>query len=172
MYVPASMASRGLLPDVCSRHGRPSTQRKRMVIESRSPGWTYVTILAGLLLFWILRALLRKAIVTPAWPFCDRCRRRRVVAIVIASAIVAAGVLTMVVPFFASGYTDAAVKTFAVGLVIAMLGYIGFHWATLASVARVRLTHDGQQVRVTRPSEAFAAQLQAHQPVPAFPTHT
>ena len=71
------------------------------MIESRSPGWTYVTILAGLLLFWILRALLRKAIVTPAWPFCDRCRRRRVVAIVIASAIVAAGVLTMVVPFFA-----------------------------------------------------------------------
>ena len=140
------------------------------MIESRSPGWTYVTILAGLLLFWILRALLRKAIVTPAWPFCDQCRRRRLVAIVIASAIVAGGVVTMVAPF-ASGYTDAAVRTFAVGLVIAMLGYVGFHWATLASVARVRLTHDGQQVRVTRPSDAFVAQLNAHQPVPAFPPH-
>ena len=172
MYLPASMVSHGVgLPDVCSRHGRPATHRRQMVIESRSPGWTYVTILAGLLLFWILRAVFRKAIVTPAWPFCDHCRRRRLVAIVLASAIVAAGVVTMVAPF-ASGYTDAAVRTLAVGLVIAMLGYVGFHWATLAAVARVRLTHDGQQVRVTRPSDAFVAQFHAHQPVPAFPTHT
>jgi hypothetical protein len=116
-----------------------------MVIESRAPGWTYAAIPAGLLLFWILRAVFRKAIVAPAWPFCDRCRSRRLVAIVIASTIVAAGLVTMVVPF-TSHYTDVAFKTFAVGLVIAMLGYVGFHWATLASVAGVRLTQDGQYV--------------------------
>jgi hypothetical protein len=164
-HLPVSRVSRGLgIPDVCSRHGEPPTRRSRMVIESRAPGWTYAAIPAGLLLFWVLRAVFRKSIVTPAWPFCDRCRRRRALAIVIASAIVAAGLVTMVTGF-GSPDSDETMLWFAAGLVVAMLGYVGFHWATLANVARVRLTQDGLHVVVNQPSKAFVEQLRIHQPV-------
>jgi hypothetical protein len=168
MQMPASWVSGGFgIPDVCSRHGEPPTRRRRMVIESRAPGWTYATIPAGLLLFWILRAVFRKAIVTPAWPFCDRCRRRRAVAMVIASAIVALGFATMAVGF-GSPDSDVVGRMFAAGLVIAMLGYVGFHWATLAAIAGVRLTQDGQHVLLKSPSPTFAALLRTQQPVPGF----
>jgi hypothetical protein len=150
------------IPDVCSRHGLPATRRSRMVIESSPPGWTYATIPAGLLIFGILRAIMRKAIVAPAWPFCDRCRRRRGIAIAIASTIVAAGLATMVVGFQSSN-VDVGFTRFFVGLVIAMVGYIGFHWATPASIAGARLTRDGQQVTLKRASAAFAARSESPQ---------
>jgi hypothetical protein len=146
------------IPDVCSRHGRPEIRRGRMVIESKPPGWTYATIPAGLLIFAVLRAVLRKAIVTPAWPFCERCGRRRTIAIAIASTIVAAGVATMVAGFQSSD-EDVVAVYFGAGLVIALTGYVGFHWATPAAIAGVRLTGDGQHVTLKRASAAFEARL-------------
>jgi hypothetical protein len=146
------------IPDVCSRHGQPLAYRRRMVIESSPPGWTYATIPAGLLIFGILRAVFRKAIVTPAWPFCDRCRRRRAVAIAIAGAIVAAGLVTIVVGFQSSD-ADVTFGMFGVGLAIALLGYVGFHWTTPAAIAGARLTQDGLHVTLKRASPAFVAQL-------------
>jgi hypothetical protein len=134
-----------------------------MVIESSPPGWTYATIPAGLLIFGILRAVFRKAIVAPAWPFCDRCRRRRGVAIAVAGAIVAAGLATMVVGFQSSD-ADVVLSMFGLGLAIALLGYVGFHWATPAAVAGTRLTQDGQHVVLKFASAAFAAQLVTDEP--------
>jgi hypothetical protein len=151
------------IPDVCSRHGEPPTRRRRIVIESSPPGWTYALIPFGMLPFGVVRAVLRRAIVAPVWPFCDRCRRRRGIAIAIASVIVAGGLAEMVLAFRSSD-ADVGIARFAVGLAIAMLGYIGFHWVTPAAVAGARLTRDGQLVTLRGVSTAFEARLPAAPP--------
>lgn len=159
--LPAAWVSRGYgIPDVCSRHGQPATYRRRIVIESSPPGWTYATIPAGLLIFGILRAVFRKAIVAPAWPFCDRCRRRRIIAIAIAGGIVAAGLATIVAGFQSTD-TDVIFAVFCAGLLVILLGYAGLHWARPAAIADAQLTRDGQFVTLSHASQRFTAQLTA-----------
>jgi hypothetical protein len=133
-----------------------------MVIESSPPGWTYATIPAGLVLFGILRAVFRKAIVTPAWPFCNRCRRRRATAIASAGCVVGAGLVTVLIGF-ESPRENVTLSMLALGLVIALVGYAGFQWGRPAAVAGARLTQDGMHVLLKRANPVFAAQLRIHQ---------
>jgi hypothetical protein len=44
---------------------------------SSIPGWTYITILAGLLVFAIVVLVIRKQVVATAWPLCEQCVRER-----------------------------------------------------------------------------------------------
>jgi hypothetical protein len=157
--IPATWVRSGHgIPDLCSRHGERPTRRRRIVIESSPPGWTYATIPAGLLIFGILRAVFRKAIVAPAWPFCDRCRRRRAVAIATAGGVVGAGLVVAVIGF-QSPSDNVTVELLALGLAIVLAGYAGFHWARPAVVAGTTLTRDGLYVLLKRANPLFAAQL-------------
>jgi len=161
----ASRVRSGLgLPDVCSRHGRHATRRSRAVIESSPPGWVYATIPAGLLIFLILRAALRKSIVAPAWPFCDRCQRRRATVIAIASVVVVVG-LGMVPIGLQLSHGDPMFGLFGgLGVVIAMCGYAGFALARPAAIAGARLTQDGLCVVLEHPNDTFVTLLGAEQP--------
>ena len=162
--IPAVWVRTGVgIPDLCSRHGEQPTRRSCMVIESSPPGWTYATIPAGLVIFGVLRAAFRKAIITPAWPFCDRCRRRRAAAITTASAVVGAGLLLILFGFLSSA-EHRTYEMVTLGLVIALVGYAGFHWARLAAVAGARLTQDGQYVVLNRANPVFVAQLHQQDP--------
>ena len=59
------------LPDVCAAHGNPVVIRKQTRIESTPPGWVWVLLPFGLLIFFIVRAVLRKAIIAPNWGLPD-----------------------------------------------------------------------------------------------------
>ena len=65
------------VPDVCARHGEPAVERRKVSISSRPPGWSYFLIFVGVLLFVIVTLVLRKTVVAPNWPFCERCKELR-----------------------------------------------------------------------------------------------
>lgn len=54
-------------------------------------------LLLGGLPFIIARAVTKKTIVVKAWPFCDRCVRRRWIGAVATGLLVAAGIVTAIV---------------------------------------------------------------------------
>ena len=76
--IPANWVAAGHgVPDVCSRHGEPAVDRRRVRFISRPPQWAYILIIFGAIVFVIVAAAMRKTVWAPAWPFCARCREYR-----------------------------------------------------------------------------------------------
>jgi hypothetical protein len=95
--IPVRLATSGYaMPDVCARHGMAATHSRPTTLVSRPPGWSYLLLPAGLLLFWIVCGALRRIVTVPAWPFCDGCRRRRTGLIVAGTAVLVAGTAVLV----------------------------------------------------------------------------
>jgi len=155
----------GAVPAVCRRHGRAPVKRVAVDVESSPAGWSYALLLAGLLPFAIARAVSRRAVRVPSWPFCGRCRRdRRVVVAASAALMVGGGVVF--VSGFGFAYEDLEWSRSIVGLIVMLAGYGLLHWARSSVIAGLRLTRDGQGVEIRRPSAGFGAGLREATGVP------
>jgi hypothetical protein len=54
------------LPRVCVRHGEPADRHKRVLFRSKTPGWTYLLIVLGVIVFAIVAAVMQKRVKAPA----------------------------------------------------------------------------------------------------------
>src|SRR2546430_7500914 len=78
VQIPAQWVSAGQgVPDLCVKHGLPSTQRRRLRLISKPPGWALPLIVFGAIIYVIIVTAVRKTVIAPAWPFCDECKRQR-----------------------------------------------------------------------------------------------
>lgn len=178
--LPATWVAGGYgVPGVCTAHGEAAVVNRRIGIVSRPPAWTYLLLLAAVIVFAIVAAVLRKSITAPTWPFCARCRRTRTLRLVGGFGLLALCVVAFVLAFaMAATHTTADSSDFrttvtAVGLLVAFLAFLaGVILAgrgAYPAIARTRLTGDGQWVRVPRAHPEFARRVAAAVPAPAPP---
>jgi hypothetical protein len=82
--VPAVYVARGWVPDTCTRHGRPAAGTRKVTFVSKTPTWTYLLLLLGILMFVIVASVMSKKATSPAWPLCEEClaTRRRTMSLV------------------------------------------------------------------------------------------
>ncbi|MBB5866905.1 hypothetical protein F4553_000284 [Allocatelliglobosispora scoriae] len=149
------------LPDVCAAHGNPATVRMETRIESSPPGWVWATLPLGLLVFFILRAALRRSVTAPSWGFCRDClvtrRNRLVTGLALLVGGVASGIAIV-------AFAEATSRFGWLGLVCLLLviaGYVVLRISAGEVVARASVTRDGEFVEVRHPAPAFAAQVDA-----------
>jgi hypothetical protein len=154
------------IPTVCARHGRPHVRRPGLVVESAPAGWTYALLLAGVLPFLLARALTRWTTVARAWPFCDRCERRRRSAFLAAGLVMAAGLVLIGLAF---ADPTGSSPLLVLGGVVLVAGYAALHWARRQVIARVRLSRGGERVLVRAPAPEFDAQVRAALTPPGSP---
>ncbi|MDQ6873569.1 MAG: hypothetical protein M3042_00690 [Actinomycetota bacterium] len=171
VFLPAHMVASGAgVPALCTRHGQPMTYRRRAAFQSRPPGWTYVLILAGALLFVIINTVLRKTLVAAGWPFCDRCRsevsqRRRIGAgLMLAGVVLFVGVLSVVDS--SSPWVGLAIVG---GVVLLICGIVVAGLGAAARVAGGEVSQDGHRLRLRRVAPEFVAGLPAVPPAPMLP---
>src|SRR3954468_12509908 len=94
--IPAQFVATGWgTPTVCTRHGEPAVEQKRVTFISRNPGWSYLLLLVGVIVFVIVAAVIRKTVVAESWPFCARCAEERKRGRTIGLGIAAAGVVAI-----------------------------------------------------------------------------
>jgi hypothetical protein len=154
LALPAPWVRAGIgIPAVCSRHGRVAAYQTEVVIESAAPAWTYALIPLGLLPFLVVRAATRKVVTAPAWPFCRRCGRRRVIAIMVATAIGACGLLSVLLYGELADRHDY--RLLVAGTMLIIAGYCALHWARRTVIAGTRVTQDGYWVQVRSAAKAF-----------------
>jgi hypothetical protein len=143
MHVPASWAVRGYgVPDVCVRHGLAAAPRR--VGVTVYPAWTWIFLAVGVVPFVLVRYLAGKTIVLPAWPVCDRCRRRRLTALAVSGVLVVLGLVAMVAPFLADGLGPVVIM---LGLFSFSAGLIAVAWTPWSRALGVRV--DEQLVWLT-----------------------
>jgi hypothetical protein len=96
VQVPAHWVAANYLPPICARHGGPSTSVVKRKFSTRPPGWSYVLILVGVLIFAIVAMALQFSVRT-SLPACAECSRdrRRFIGLAL-SGWVAAIILTVV----------------------------------------------------------------------------
>ena len=82
--VPAVYVTGGWVPDTCTRHDRPAAGTRKVTFVSKTPAWTYLLLLLGILMFVIVASVMSKKATSPAWPLCEDClaTRRRNMALV------------------------------------------------------------------------------------------
>ncbi|WP_030440610.1 hypothetical protein [Actinoplanes subtropicus] len=161
--IPAQFVATGWgTPTVCARHGEPAVEQKRVTFISRNPGWSYLLLLAALLVFVIVTAAIRKSVVAPAWPFCARCKQERKQGVIMGLGILAAGVvafaLTGVLPDSSGGL--AAFIGFLLLLTGLIVALRGGSWVMRANG---HVIDGGQAVQFDKAHESFAAQAFAAQ---------
>jgi hypothetical protein len=169
--IPANWVAAGYgVPDVCSRHGEPALDRKRVRFISRPPQWSYVLIVFGALIFVIVAAAMRKTVWAPAWPFCARCREYRKRMAGIGLGIVGLSVVMFVGSIAigsANSDSDTAGSLAAFGVLLAIVAFIaGLAVAVRAAspaVAGGQVSQDGAWLLLPRAHEEFARRLQAVQ---------
>ena len=167
--IPAQFVATGWgTPTVCTRHGEPAVEQKRVNFISRTPGWTYVLLLAGVIVFVIVAAAIRKTVVARAWPFCARCNKESRHDVTAGLGLLAAGVvafaLTAVLPSEASG------PVVFLGIVLLLVGFIvAVRGGNRALRANGHVVDGGRTVHFNRAHEAFAAQVAAAQQAAAPP---
>jgi uncharacterized membrane protein YdcZ (DUF606 family) len=76
IQVPATWMSQNYLPPICARHGGRATSFVPRKFYTRPPGWSYVLILVGVLIFAIVTLAIRTTVAT-ALPACVECSRDR-----------------------------------------------------------------------------------------------
>ena len=161
--IPAQFVATGWgTPTVCTRHGEPAVERKRVNFVSRTPGWAYVLLLVGVIVFIIVASAIRKTVATAAWPFCAKCNAERkrglTIGLSILAAAVVAFVLAAVLPDSSSGLA------ILLGVVLLVVGYVvAIRGGSRAMRANGHVTDGGQWVQFDRAHEAFAAQAFAAQ---------
>jgi hypothetical protein len=157
--IPAPLVSAGQVPQVCTRHGEPTTRHRKVVFRSYIPAWTYLLVLFGVLPFAIVAAVIQKRVKAPAWPFCARCARLRTGRLlaglgVIALAVLAVVAAAAVVPQ-GSSYATPIVLVF-LALLIAGLAIASS--ASSSAIAAGYASQDGSTVKFRRPHPRFAEQ--------------
>ncbi len=159
VYVPANFVAAGWgIPTVCARHGEPAVERTKVRFVSHTSRWL---ILIGVIVYVVVMAVTRKTVVSPAWPFCARCKKEEVTRTLIGWASLIAGVLL----WFASVQllSRPAHVGALVGVVLLVGGVIVAGSGTRPSIAGGVVTDDGRAVRFTRAHENFASQAVAAQ---------
>ena len=161
--IPAQFVATGWgTPTVCTRHGEPAVEQKRVNFVSRTPGWSYVLLLAGVIVFVIVAAAIRKTVTASAWPFCARCGEERKRGLTVGLGIVAAGVLAFAL--VAVLPEDSGALAILLGIVLLLVGYIiAMRGGSRTMRANGHVTDGGQTVQFDRAHEAFAAQAFAAQ---------
>jgi len=164
VQVPAHWVAQNYLPPICARHGGPATRLVPRKFFTRAPGWSYLLILTGLLIFAIVTLAIRKTVPT-ALPACAQCTRDRRQFISLAISGWVSVLAVMVVAF-----TLASDLLFVLGLV-AILAALVFTFA--GDYFRVAGTVNKDLVWVTLKGvdDTFAATinngLRVAAPVPA-----
>lgn len=160
--IPAAYVSTGWgTPTVCAPHGEPAVAHKPARFVSAIPGWSYVTILAGVIVFAIVVAATRKRVSAPAWPFCARCRSQHAKTLFIGFPLLAVGfVLALAAPSMSDDLSGPAFLV-AFGAIIA--GTVLLTRSAWAFIAGGRVVDKAQAVEFRRANEAFAAQAVAAQ---------
>lgn len=155
--IPAPLVVVGqAMPGVCVRHGRPADRHKRVIFRSKNPGWTYLLIILGVIVFAIVAAVLQKRIKAPAWPFCRECAALRTRRFLVGAGIVMLSIVLVVVlagtmPPDVS-YGPLIVLAFVVLLLVGLIFIARAGWSSIASAFASR---DGTAVEVSRPAPAF-----------------
>lgn len=146
-----------------------------MTFSSRAPGWSYLLILVGILLFVIVAIAMRKTVVAPRWPFCARCQelrsRRRKTGLGLlggaVAALIASFAMAAVMPNSDAGATVLIIGNllFLAGLVAGVVVLAQSAWRSIAAAV---VSADGQWVIVPSPSQAFSQRAAAtlHQTAP------
>lgn len=161
--IPAHFVSSGWgTPTVCAKHGEAAVERKKVRFISPPPGWSYVLVLAGVIVFLIVVLALRKTVEARDWPFCEHCRQDRKKGLIIGLSIAAAGVVGLVVAFSIPGDEGAIIALLSILALLA--GYIvSLRVGSRVMLAGGRVIDGGQTVQIRKAHEAFAAQAAAAQ---------
>lgn len=161
--IPGYWATAGYgVPAVCAKHGRPEVRRAKTTPVSPIPGWMYALIVAGFMIFIIVRVATRKALTIPAWPFCESCVRRRTTRLWAAIATIAVGTGAFVLA--AGDWIPGGPATGMAGLFIVMAGVIGLVPARWSVIAGAKLSDDGFWITVRNPHPEFMAQFAQFRP--------
>jgi hypothetical protein len=161
--IPAQFVATGWgTPTVCTRHGEPAVEQKRVTFISRNPGWSYLLLLAGVIVFVIVASAIRKSVTAAAWPFCARCNEERKRGLTIGLGILAAGVVA--IALVAVLPSDAGGLAVFVGILLLLVGFIvAMRGGSRTMRANGHVTDRGQTVQFDKAHEAFAAQAAAAQ---------
>src|SRR5439155_4000528 len=169
--IPANWVAAGHgVPDVCSRHGEPAVDRRRVRFISRPPQWAYILIIFGAIVFVIVAAAMRKTVWAPAWPFCARCREYRKRMAGIGLGIVGLAVVMFIGSIAigsANSDSDTAGSLAAFGVLLSIFALIaGLAVAVRAAapaVAGGQVSQDGAWLLLPPAHEEFARRAQAIQ---------
>ena len=176
--LPASWVAAGYgVPQVCSRHGELAVEGAKTRIHSKPPGWAYILLALGALAFLIAVYSTRKTVVSPSWPFCDRCKVLRTRLLVAGVLGIAAGVILFCGGIsFAMAVGEGAVGeeiqeadwlgtvlgvSVLVGICVLIAGAIVASRSTRAAVADARVSEDGVWVEVWKAHRGFCEQVAA-----------
>src|SRR6185436_15165607 len=96
-HIPSHWVAVGYgVPEVCTRHGQPAVERKKVTVVSRPPGWSYALLLARAIPFAIVATAVRKTVKAPVWPFCPECKRIRTRNLLIGLGVFVGGIALIV----------------------------------------------------------------------------
>lgn len=167
------------LPTHCALHGEPATSPRKLRILTPAPSWIFVLLVVGVLPFLIANHVLRQRVTAAAWPFCDRCRRERLVRFAKGLTVLAVGVVLFVVAIWViDGGLDATSELSGTAQLVAVPGFLAVliglvltRRALWRHVAGAVLTADRQRVIVQPAQPAFAEQVppQARAAIPVPP---
>jgi hypothetical protein len=161
--IPAQFVASGWgTPTVCTRHGEPAVEQKRVAFISRNPGWSYLLLLAGVIVFVIVASAIRKTVTAAAWPFCARCTEERKRGLTVGLGIVAAGVVAIALAGVLPDGPGAL--SVAVGILLLVIGCIvALRGGSRTMRAAGHVVDRGQTVQFDKAHEAFAGQAAAAQ---------
>jgi hypothetical protein len=146
------------MPNVCTRHGEPAVERRKLKLKTPTPGWAYALLFVGVLPFFLVAGAVGRTMRAPAWPYCARCKPlERTLAWGAAGLFV----LTVVLVFAARFIPERGLASLVVLAAFAALitGIVQARRA--ATVAGAELSPDGVWVEVKGAHQAFAWQVAA-----------
>jgi hypothetical protein len=150
--VPAIWFAQGYLPQVCARHGGPSSATHKRTFYTRTPPLLYLLLLGSVLLFAIVALIIRKT-VEGTLPGCAQCasERRRYLL-----SVLGAWVASLALFVFA-GFT-ASLPLVVVGGIAVVAAVV---WSCLGDQLRVRgsLSNDQVWLDLRGANESFAKQI-------------
>jgi hypothetical protein len=168
------------LPACCALHGEPATSTRKLTIQTPAPPWLLALLIVGVVPFLVANYFVRKRITAGAWPFCDRCRRERLVRLGRGLAVFAVGCVLMVLSLQARGdvETTRATSEFGTAELFGIPGVLALLFGVFMTrrglwrhVAGTALTTDLQRVVVQPAHAAFAEAVEpeARAPLPFAP---
>lgn len=96
MIPTAQAVTRQGLPDVCARHGKPSTVRYRFDVFTPI-GPEFLLLIFGIVPFLAYRYVTRKTVTVGPWPFCADCLSQRKNTLIVGVAVGALSIAGSVV---------------------------------------------------------------------------
>jgi hypothetical protein len=172
--VSAQAASTAPVSQVCSRHGEPAAQHRRVKLISRTPQWAYVLLVLGLVVFGlvpfiIVTLALRKTVNAPAWPFCTHCHALRKRRLLIGSGLFVGGLVLLAVGLALPRSIGAIGGLAFIILILAAATAVSY--STWRAISGAWVSRDGLWVEVPTAHQRFAEQVAALPATPAQPAH-